>query len=164
MTHLWNLIKKEALSIIPAIIYFAICFNLIFFTDSLLLHHLDIPNPYTYWTVNLAALLAGKIIIIVNTFPFLDAFPNRPLIYNIVWKFMIYAAVIFFFRIMDTFIRASLHFHSWSKGWLRVEWSLQTARFWSIELMLFLLFFLFIFYNELVDKVGRDKVRKMIFG
>ncbi|MES2217225.1 MAG: hypothetical protein V4501_02315 [Pseudomonadota bacterium] len=164
MARLWTLMKKEIWSIIPAVIYFAICFNLIFFTGSLIFRNHDIPNPYTYWTVDLGALIVGKVIIIVNTFPFLNAFPNKPLIYNIIWKFFIYGIAVFLFRIGDNFVRASLHYHSWSLGWLHLETSLQSSKFWAIELWLFLLFFLFIFYNELVDKIGRDTVRKMIFG
>jgi uncharacterized membrane protein len=164
MARLWSLIKKEALSVLPAVIYFAISFNLILFSDSLLLRTHDIPIPFSYCSVTLGALIAGKVIIIVNTFPFLNKFPDKPLVYNIVWKFFIYAVFIFLLRVAENFIHASLHFHSWTKGWLHVELTLQTARFWSIELWLFLLFFLFIFYNELVDNMGRDKVRKMLFG
>jgi hypothetical protein len=164
MARLWSLVKKEALSVLPAVIYFAICFNLIFFNDHLLLRNHDIPNPFTWWSVNVGALLAGKVIIIVNTFPFLNAYPHKPLIYNIAWKFFIYAIFIFLIRVAENFIHAGLHFHSWAKGWLHVELTLQTSEFWAVELWLFLLFFLFIFYNELVDKIGRDKVRKMLFG
>jgi hypothetical protein len=164
MARLLNLIKKEIWSIIPAVIYFAVCFNLIYFNDVLLLRHSDVLNSYDYWTVNIGALVAGKIIIIVNTFPFLNAYQSKPLIYNILWKFFIYAVFVLLFRIADNWIRASLHFDSWSKGWSSVVVKLQSSPFWSTEMWLFLLFFLFIFHNELVDKIGRDKVRKILFS
>ena len=157
-------LKHEIMSVIPAVIYFAICFNLVLFTDSLLLRYHDIPDQYTYFTATIGALVAGKIIILVNTLPFLNLFPTKPLIWNILWKFSIYAVVIFLVRVLDLLIRGRVHFHYWSQGWLNVSNALQSPRFWSIQLWLFFLFYLFIFYNELVDKIGRDKVRKILFG
>lgn len=149
---------------IPAMIYFAIAFNIIHFTDVLLLDARHVKPEYSYFTTTVAAVLAGKIIIIVNSFPFLNAFKHKPLIYNICWKFFIYGTFIFFFRLLDTFIRTYYHTHNLNLAVIKVEWMLQTPMFWSVQIWLFLLFFLFIFYNELVEATGRDKVRKMIFG
>jgi uncharacterized membrane protein len=164
MARLWIWLKKELISIIPAVIYFAICFNLVLFNDSLLLRYHDIPDQFTYLTATLGALVAGKVIILVNALPFLNLLRERPLLVNVLWKFSVYAVVILLLRVVDLLIRGRMHFHYWSDGWLNVSNALQSPRFWSTQLWLFFLFYLFIFYNELVDKIGRDKVRKILFG
>jgi hypothetical protein len=157
-------LKREVILAIPAMIYFAISFNVIHFTSALLLDAHHIPPAYSYLTTTIAALIAGKIIIIVSTFPFLNVFHGKPLIYNICWKFFIYGSFVFLFRIFDKFTGVLMDTHNVKLAWIKVEWMLQSPLFWSIQIWLFLLFFLFIFYNELVEATGRDKVRKMIFG
>ena len=40
----------------------------------------------------MAALLVAKIVLITDKFPFVNRFPDKPLIYNVVWKTAIYVA------------------------------------------------------------------------
>src|SRR5437867_58033 len=95
-------IKAEIIHAIPAILYFLVTFNLINYTERLMLRSIE-PGFGSYLLATLGALLVGKLLIIVNSFSFINAFPRKPMIYNIVWKFFIYGLATILFRILEAF-------------------------------------------------------------
>jgi hypothetical protein len=158
-----NWVKNEIIKIIPAVIYFAIAFNLIFFTTGLLLPE-DTVRYLNYFSVTIMALVMGKILIIVNMFPWLNAFPHRPMIYNIVWKFFVYSATIFIVEVTESVIRNWVKYNSFEIAWYQLKVELQMPAFWSAALWLFVVFFIFTVFAEFVRVLGKDRIKKMMFG
>ena len=103
MNRIFKFIVEETIKVIPAIIFFAISFNLINFTQRLM-HKPSTSAGSSYLTATIGALIVGKFILIVNQLPFINAFPKKPLLYNIVWKFTIYGSFALLFRIAEKFL------------------------------------------------------------
>lgn len=163
MKGFFKWIIEEGISVLPAVLYFAVAFNLIHFAVDLSLREEQIPY-FSYTTMTIAALIVGKVFIIANTFPIINRFPNRPLIFNIFWKFFIYAIFIFLFSLFDVFIRLYLHGNSWAVIQFRMQLELTNNIFWSVQLWVMLLLFNFVIYSEFIHALGRDKVKQMLFG
>jgi hypothetical protein len=155
--------KEECIRVFPAVLYFAIALNLIHFTTGLALRPGE-TRYYTYYSVTLGALIIGKILIIINSLPFINAFPNKPLIYNISWKFCLYGIATLIFRVLDGFTRLSLDLDNASAAWQLVLVALTTPLFWSTEMWVLLIFLVFVIFNELINAVGVSKVKHMMFG
>jgi hypothetical protein len=70
---------------LPPTIFFFIAFSLILATKHLMLSEYGIP-----WTgfgkSVIGILLVGKVVLIVDKLPFVNRFPEKPLIYNTILK------------------------------------------------------------------------------
>lgn len=111
--------KEEAILIIPAVIYFCIAFNLIYFTSGLMLKPDDF-RYFNYLEVTIGALLVGKILIVARALPFLDLFPNRPLVYNIIWKFFIYICCVLIVWVADSLLQQTYRY-SFEYAYLNIQ-------------------------------------------
>jgi hypothetical protein len=54
--------------------------------------------------VAVAALILGKAVLIADMLPMINRFPDRPLIYNVAWKIMIYLLVSFVVHYLERLI------------------------------------------------------------
>src|SRR5579883_1417976 len=147
-------LRKEAIHTIPAVIYFWVAFVLIFFTSGLMCK----PSGFRYFTylsITISALVIGKILIIVNAMPFINLFPQKPLIYNI---------IIFLFWNIDNILHLYSQSHDWIIAYQFHLAELGTPEFWTCELWLLIVFLIFIVFSELARVMGRDKLRQMIVG
>jgi len=163
MEKIWRWYKEEMYKIIPAITYFIIAFNLIHFTENLSKGAENI-SYYGYGAVTLAALIVGKVMIIVNALPILNAFPDKPLIYNILWKLWVY----YFFVLVFWFIDDLIHLYTTygSIGFIgdRLAFELTSPLFWSIQLWLIVVFGIFVMFTEIAHTMGPGKMYKLLFG
>lgn len=156
-------LKQELMSIIPAVIYFAIAFNLIFFTTGLALQPGE-TRYFSYLTVTLGALIVGKVLLIVNYFSFVNAFPNKPLIYNITWKFFIYTSAVILAWFIEEFIKLAYRYDNIPDAFARLHADLELPSFWSSILWLALVFLIFVVFHEFACAIGRRKVMELLFG
>jgi len=86
MFNIFHHDKKEgALGYIPTTLFFFIAFQILAFSRSLTLQEYGIEAS-TFVTATLSALIVGKVIILTDLMPFINRFPHKPIIYNIIWK------------------------------------------------------------------------------
>lgn len=163
MLKFYQWIKKEIINIIPAVIYFVIAFNLIHFTVGLSLCAGE-PRDYTYWTVTLGALIVGKMLLIINSFPFVNLFPNKPLACNITWKFFLYGFFVFIFHTLEAIFHYSLKYKNIDQAYVLLKAELVSSLFWATQMWLLLLFFIFVVFSEFVRILGKNKVKEILFG
>ncbi len=155
-------LKDEVIRIVPAILYFWISFSLIYFTIGLALRP-DDTRYLSYFTVALTALIMGKVLIIVNALPFINAFPQKPLIYNIVWKFCIFSSMIFLIEALHSYFHLCLKLKNSALAWQHLSAEVLSPLFWSAALWLCLVFGVYIFFTELARVIGVEKIRKIMF-
>jgi hypothetical protein len=156
-------LREEAINAIPAIIYFCIAFNLIHFTLGLDSMPAEV-RYYSYLGVTVGALVIGKILIIVNTLPFVNLFPNRPLAYNIVWKFFLYSFFILLFRTIEAYLHLLYKYQNFSVAGQFFKFTIVSSHFWAVQMWLFLVFFVFVVFAEFTRVLGKDKVKQILFG
>ena len=103
MSKLFHIIKHEFFEVLPPTIFFFLSFNLIAITRALMLKEHGI-ELVAFGGATLGALIVGKVVLIADKLPFINKFPDRPLIYNVAWKTIIYIVAAFLVRFLEHFL------------------------------------------------------------
>jgi hypothetical protein len=138
-------------------------FTLIAVTQRLILRQYGVPLT-GFATAVIGALLVGKVVLIADKLPFVNKFPNHPLIYNIVWKSSIYFVVSFLFRYIEhliPFLREHEDFMLANQHLLaEIVW----PHFWLVQMWLAVLFLAYCTMRELIRVIGKEEIMHMVFG
>ncbi|MDR3492395.1 MAG: hypothetical protein P4M12_10210 [Gammaproteobacteria bacterium] len=156
-------LKKEIIHLLPAILYFAICFNLLHFAQILMMQPQDIQFT-SYMGATLGAIIAAKVILIAEYLPFINAFPNKPLLYNISWKFFIYSFFVLLVQITDYIAQKFYHTDSWALAYSTLKADVSQSRFWGIQINILMIFLFYIIFTDLVRVIGDSKIKNIFFG
>lgn len=156
-------VKHEILAVIPPTVFFFITFQLITITRDLMLQRYGIRIS-SFVTASVAALLVAKVVLIADHLPFVNRFPEKPLIYNVVWKTAIYLFAAFVVRYVEhliPFVRehgdlAVAHRHLLGE----VVW----PHFWAVQIWLLVVLFVYCALRELVRVLGRERAVSIFFG
>jgi hypothetical protein len=89
MTKLSTTLKKEFFELLPPTIFFFVALHIVAFVRVLMLKGTGI-SPSSSMSIAVAALILGKAVLIADMLPMINRFPNKPLIYNVAWKTLIY--------------------------------------------------------------------------
>ena len=120
--------------------------------------------PMTSVAVTIGALVLGKSVLLADMLPMINRFPEKPLIYNVSWKTIIYlvvAAVVHYLERLVDFWRAAGGFVAGNEKLLsEMVW----PHFWAIQIVLFVLILMYCTMHELVRLIGADRFRRMFFG
>jgi hypothetical protein len=74
-------IKHEVLSVIPPTLFFFVAISLLMLT-RLMLQQYGIPFS-DFTAVVIGALIVGKVVLMADALPFINKYPDNPLIYNV---------------------------------------------------------------------------------
>jgi hypothetical protein len=156
-------LKHEIAAVIPPTIFFFVTFNVIAITRGLMLEQYGITGP-GFALATIGALIVAKVILLADLLPFVNRYPDKPLIYNVTWKTLIYLLAAFLVRYVehlisfarkhDTLLEANRHLLT------EVVW----AHFWAVQIWLALLLFVYCALRELTRSLGAARVRHMFFG
>lgn len=152
---------EEVKSIIPAVCFFLVAFTLGDWTDRLM--NKDAMTTYSYISIIVAALVMGKVVLISDHMPFINHFANKPLIYNTIWKTLIYVMCAGFFRLLEHAIPAIYHGDGMQAVYETMVSHIDRPVFWLAHAWLTALFLIFVAYRELIELVGKDKVYQAFF-
>src|SRR6266480_5296821 len=89
MSKLSSKLKEEFLALLPPTIFFFVALHIVAFVRVLMLKGTGI-SPLSSVSMAVAALILGKAVLIADLLPVINRFPNKPLIYNVAWKTLIY--------------------------------------------------------------------------
>lgn len=163
MSKLSAKIREELLEILPPTIFFFVALHLVAFIRVLMLEGTGIA-PTTSVTVTIAALILGKAVVIADLLPFINRFPEKPLLHNVAWKTGIYltvAAVVHYLeRLVDFWREAGGLVAGNQKLLAEIVW----PHFWAIQIVLFVLILMYCTMHEFARVIGGDKVKRMFFG
>ena len=162
MSTLGHKLKHELRELIPVTLFFFVTFQLLALTDALILKPYGI-RAAVFLNATFLALIVAKAVLITDHFPLVNRFPNKPLIYNVVWKTAIYFTAALAFRYAEHLI------HFWRKAGNFVEANRRLndeavwPHFWGVQLWLFILLLVYSTLRELVHALGRERIIKMFF-
>src|SRR5262249_23630795 len=91
MKGFWHWIKHEFHEVLPPTIFFLISFHIVVIDRRLMLRQYGLPLS-SIASATVAALLVAKVVLITDSFSLVNRFPEKPLMYNVVWKTAIYVA------------------------------------------------------------------------
>src|SRR6267143_4856761 len=89
MSKLSAKLKEEFFALLPPTIFFFVALHIVAFVRVLMLEKTGIA-PSSSISIAVAALILGKAVLIADMLPLINRFPNKPLIYNVAWKTVIY--------------------------------------------------------------------------
>src|SRR5438067_5950760 len=132
MTKLFTTLKKEFLELLPPTIFFFVALHIVAFVRVLMLKGTGISSTSSI-SIAVAALILGKAVLIADLLPMINRFPNKPLIYNVVWNTLIYllmATRIHYLERLIDFWRQTGSFVGGNKELLaKIIW----PHFWAIQ-------------------------------
>jgi hypothetical protein len=156
-------LKEEFFAILPPTIFFFVALHIVAVVRVLMARgsHFE---PLSTMSIAVAALILGKAVLIADMLPFINRFPNKPLIYNIAWKTVIYlliSAVIHYLERLIDFWRQTGGFVAGNqKLFAEIIW----PHFWAIQIILFVLIAMYCTVHELVRVIGKEKALRIFFG
>lgn len=156
-------VKKEFLELIPPTVYFFLALHVVALIHRLTLVGTGVP-PRISVSMIVPALILGKAVLIANLLPMINRFPEKPLIYNVAWKTLIYSAIATVLHYLENL------FHFWKMGGGIVEANKRLAaeiiwpHFIAIEIVLVVLVSIYCTTHEMSRLLGKGKLRRIFFG
>lgn len=155
-------LKHEFGAMIPVTLFFFCAFQLLALTNALILAEYGI-RIQVFFAAAIAALVVGKVVLIADHFPFVNRFPDKPLVYNIVWKTAIYFTASLAVRYVEHFIDLWPESHSAAATHQQLVANIVWPHFWALQLWLLVLMLIYCALRELVRALGRDRIIRMFF-
>ncbi|MEI7751105.1 MAG: hypothetical protein WCJ71_03340 [Candidatus Omnitrophota bacterium] len=156
-------IKKEFLEILPTFIFFLVMFHVLFVTRALTLKEYGIAS-HAHAMALLGALMVSKAIFIADKFPFLNFYPRRPLIFNVLSKTVAFALFTFLFLFTEELVHQILKRGGFVASFDRLASDIVWPVFWSGEIWVAVLLLFYCAASELIRVVGVDKTKKIFFS
>jgi hypothetical protein len=159
MRPIGEIIKHEIRELTPVVIYFFIALNALGLTRVLILRQYGI-SVSTFFNASIGALVVAKVVMVVGVLPFMEPFPQIPIIYNVMWKTFLYVLGALIFQVLEEAVPSLLR----HQGLTPVLDEIWTPHFLVIQLWLILLFLIFCTFRGLFDVIGPEKVREIFWG
>jgi len=163
MHKIFEKLKEEFFEVLPPTIFFFVTLHIVSIVRMLLAKgsHFD---PLDTVSIAVAALILGKAVLIADLLPPINRYPGRPLIYNVVWKTVIYWLVATVIHYLERLFDFSREAGGILAGNEKLLAELVWPHFWAIQIILSVLILMYCIGRELVRVIGRDKVLRLFFG
>jgi hypothetical protein len=156
-------LKEEFFKILPPTIYFFVALHLVMFIRVLMLEGTGL-SPSSSVSIAVAALILGKAVLIADMLPFVNRFPNKPLIYNVAWKTVIYWLISVAIHYVERLIEFWRQTGSFVAGNEKLLAEIIWPHFWAIQIILFVLIAAYCMVHELVRVIGKEKAMRIFVG
>jgi hypothetical protein len=163
MSTLGSTIKKEFLEILPAMLFFAMLFNIVAFTRSLMLEQYSISLGVSA-SATILALVVAKVILIVDLLPFVHRFKNKPVIYNVLWRTFLYSLCALFIEYLEEFIPKVWNDHDVVAANRAVFEELVWQKFLAVHIWLTIGIFVYCSSTGLAESLGEKRFRELFLN
>src|SRR5881409_3910766 len=131
-------LKEEFFKLLPPTIFFFVALHIVTFIRVLMLKGTGI-SPLGSVSVAVAALILGKAVLLADMLPVVNRFPDKPLIYNVTWKTLIYLVVSALIHYLERVVEFWRQAGSLVVGNEKLLSEMVWPHFWAIQLVLFVL-------------------------
>jgi len=156
-------VLHEFLEMLPPTIFFFVGFNLIVLTTNLLLADYVVAFG-SFMLATGAALIVGKSVLVANAMALLRRYDRAPLIQPILFKTLVYWAVVFVARLLEHFIRFWLVEHNPVSEFLpHMVATFSWHRFAAIQIWILVLFLIYVTATEFNHLFGDGELGRILF-
>ena len=163
MTRLFTKLKEEFFALLPPTIFFFVALHIVAFIRVLMLKGTRI-SPLGSVSVAVAALILGKAVLLADMLPVINRFPDKPLIYNVTWKTIVYLLISFVIHYLERLIDFWRETGGFVAGNQKLLSAIIWPHFFAIQIILFVLIAAYCMVHELVRVIGREKAMRIFFG
>lgn len=163
MSTLTDKINEEIKKALPPTIFFFVILHIVSVIRALMIKGTGISLPSSA-SILLASLVLGKSVLVADMLPFINRFPDKPLVWNVGWKTLMYALV----ALLVHYLERLYEFWKEASGvvaanhalWADINW----PRFWAIQILLITLILMYCVITELARVIGRKRLKSIFFG
>ncbi len=163
MSKLTRKIKEELAELFPPTLFFFVALHIVALIHALMNKHSGIDLP-TSASVTVAALVVAKSVLLADLMPFINRFPAKPLLWNILWKTTVY----FFVAGVIHYLERLYEFWKQAPGFVAANQKLVAemvwSHFWAIQILLAVLILMYCTMAEFSRVMGRNKLKAMLIG
>ena len=163
MSKVSDKIKEEFLAVLPPTIFFFVALHVIAVIPVLMLKGTGLP-PQSTISIAVAALILGKSVLLADMLPIINRLPERPLIYNVAWKTLIYLLVSALIHYLERLYDFSREAGGIVAGNEKLLSTIVWPHFWAIQIVLLVLIAMYCTMHELTRVIGKEKVLRIFFG
>jgi chromate transport protein ChrA len=163
MSKLATKIKAEFEELLPPAIFFFLALHLVAIVRVLMLEGTGVPLG-TSASITVAALILAKAVLIADLLPFINRYPDKPLIYNVAWKTAIYVLIAMLLHYLENLVEFWRKAGGVVAGNEMLLKEIVWPHFWAIQILLVVLILMYVTMREVIREIGKDKVRQMFFG
>ena len=163
MSKLTEKLKEEFWELLPPLIFFFVALHLVALVRILMLKGTGITVG-TSASVTIAALIIAKAVLIADLLPFINRYPHKPLVYNVLWKTTFYVLVAMLIHYIERLIEFSRQAGGVIAGNEKLLAEIVWPHFWALQIFLVVLILMYCTMRELVRVIGKDKTREIFFG
>ncbi|QGZ63116.1 hypothetical protein [Paraburkholderia acidisoli] len=156
-------VKHEFMEMLPPTLFFLVILHVVALVRALLTRDTGISLP-TAGAVTLAALVLGKSVLIANLLPFVNRFPEKPLIWNVGWKTLIYTLVATLFHFLERLYDYWKDTHHLGAANRQLLAEVNWPHFIGIEILLVVLILNYCTLAELARVIGRRRFAALFLG
>ena len=153
---------KEFQEVWPPVLFFFIAFNLVELTTQLLLaaYLVRLAN---FMVATTTALVVGKAVLVANALPFLRRFDTAPLIRPILFKTIVYWAVVFVARFLEQLVEYWIGSGTTDGIPAYIAEHFSWHRFAAIQIWIFVAFLIYTAIIELNRRLGEGELARILF-
>jgi hypothetical protein len=163
MANFVTKVKEELLAALPPTIFFFIALHIVALVRVLMQKGTGLA-PLSTVSILVAALILGKSVLIADMLPIINRFPERPLIYNVAWKTLIYFLISALIHYLEHLYDFSREAGGIVAGNEKLFHEIVWPHYWAIQIILLVLILMYTMGHELVRVIGKEKVLRIFFG
>ncbi|SAL19138.1 hypothetical protein AWB71_00897 [Caballeronia peredens] len=156
-------IKHEMMKMVPPTIFFFVLLHAVVIIRALMVRGSGVSLP-TSLSVIVASLILGKAVLLANMLPFINRYPDRPLIWNVAWKTLIYTVVAGVLHYLERLFDFWKETHDLAAAHHELTTHIIWPQFWAIQILLFLMIGNYCAFAELGRVIGRERLKSYFIG
>ncbi len=155
-------IKEEFAALLPPTIFFFVALHIVALVRVLMTKGTGLPISSSA-QIAVSALIIGKAVLLADLLPAINRFPEKPLVYNITWKTLIYFCVATFIHYLERLYDFTKEAGGIVAGNQKLMSEIVWPHFWAIQIVLVVLILNYCVIRELSRAVGEERMMALFF-
>ena len=155
-------LKEELLAVLPPTLFFFVALHIVSLVRVLTTKGTGLPVTSSA-QIALAALIIGKAVLLADLWPPINRFPEKPLIYNIVWKTVIYYVVASFIHYLERLYDFAKEAGGIVAGNEKLLSEIVWPHFWALQIILLVVILNYCVIRELGRVLGEKRMIRIFF-